>query len=279
MSRVMQVTVWTSLLMVGLGGAVGSAVASRGSATTVQPADALSDAAVDTVADQPPPGMVLIPAGEFQMGADDGQDDEPLHTVRLDAFYMDSHEVTNAQYLAFCQATERRLPKFWGMEEFRSGPEFPDHPVLGVSWNDAKAYAEWAGKRLPTEAEWEYAARGGLKGQPYPHGAEIDQEKANYRSEGSVSGGSFSANGFGLYDMAGNVREWVADYYGPDYYATSPRDNPTGPEKGKFRVVRGGGWYSGPSCQNVHTRNALRPAWVDFNVGFRCAREEIIHVR
>jgi formylglycine-generating enzyme required for sulfatase activity len=275
----MQVTVWTSLLMVGLGGAVGSAVASQDPATTVQPADALSDAAVDTVANQPPPGMVLIPAGEFQMGADDGQDDEPLHTVRLDAFYMDSHEVTNAQYQAFCQATERRLPKFWGMEEFRSGPEFPDHPVLGVSWNDAKAYAEWAGKRLPTEAEWEYAARGGLKGQPYPRGAEMDQEQANYRSEGSVSGGGFSANGFGLYDMAGNVREWVADYYGPDYYATSPRDNPTGPEKGKFRVVRGGGWYSGPSCQNVHTRNALRPAWVDFNVGFRCAREEIVRVR
>jgi formylglycine-generating enzyme required for sulfatase activity len=222
---------------------------------------------------EPLPGMVLIPAGEFQMGKEDGGDNGPVHTVSLDAFYLDSREVTNAEYEAFCQATEHRLPQFWGMAEFHCGPEFPNHPVVGVSLYDATDYAEWAGKRIPTEAEWEYAARGGLVDQPYPHGAELDRDHVNYKSEGTQSVGSYPANGYGLYDMSGNVVEWVSDRYDADYYANSPRHNPTGPEKGRFCVIRGGGWFSGPGCVSVDHRNALPPNWVDFNVGFRCAKD------
>lgn len=219
--------------------------------------------------------MVLIPAGEFLMGSDRGED-SPVHKVYVDSFYIDKYEVTNAQYLAFCEAMDHRLPMFWGMEGFRCGPDYPDHPVVTVSWVDAKVYAEWCGKRLPTEAEWECAARGGLEGMNYPNGDTLTPSDGNYsKSEkrGSVAVGSYPPNGFGLYDMQGNVCEWVADWYDPDYYASSPAENPQGPELGKFKVVRGGGWHSGPGCNTVHHRNALWPGWLDFNVGFRCVKD------
>ncbi|UCC44292.1 MAG: formylglycine-generating enzyme family protein [Candidatus Zixiibacteriota bacterium] len=217
--------------------------------------------------------MVLIPGGSFLMGNEKGFDTGPVHKVALDSFYLDAHEVTNAEYHEFCKATERKLPEFWGMEKYHCGPDFPDHPVVGVSWSDAKAYAEWADKRLPTEAEWEYAARGGVESENYPYGPETDSTKANFSSEGTVAVGSFPPNGFGLYDMSGNVVEWVADYYRQDYYESSPAANPQGPEKARFRVIRGGGWHSGPYCSRVYFRNALPANWVDFNVGFRCARD------
>ncbi len=221
--------------------------------------------------------LILIPGGEFIMGADGEYDHSPAHTVQIDSFYLDKQETTNAQYLEFCQKTERKLPEFWGMDNFHSGPDFPDHPVVGISWDDAKAYAEWAGKRLPTEAEWEYAARGDLVGNDYPGGAEIDTTICNFtfegNSRGAMSVGSFSANGFGLYDMSGNVVEWTADYYEKDYYRNSPLKNPAGPKSGKFRVIRGGGWHSGPFCNRVYFRNALPANWLDINVGFRCAKD------
>jgi formylglycine-generating enzyme required for sulfatase activity len=220
--------------------------------------------------------MVLIPAGEFLMGAENGEDDSPIHTVYIDAFYMNKLEVTNAEYLAFCEDQDWRLPEFWGAEAFHSTLDFPDYPVVGVSWSDARTYAKWAGKRLPTEAEWEYAARGGLVGMIYPHGDTIDPTLANYRWSGiggTVAVGSYPPNGLGLHDMAGNVVEWVADSYSADYYKASPPRNPQGPEKGKFRVIRGGGWHSGPSCNRVHFRNGLPANWKDFAVGFRCARD------
>jgi formylglycine-generating enzyme required for sulfatase activity len=220
--------------------------------------------------------MVLVPGGEFEMGKKGDDDHSPAHTIHIDAFYIDKYEVTNAQYAEFCEATERNLPEFWGMKDFRSGPDFPNHPVTGVSWYDAEAYAEWTGKRLPTEAEWEYAARGGLAGEDYPCGDRIDATLANFsRSEkgGSVPVASYPANGFGLHDMVGNVSEWVADYYSGDYYKKSPDKNPTGPKEGKFRVFRGGGWHTGPGCSKVFYRNGLPPNWVDFNVGFRCAKD------
>jgi formylglycine-generating enzyme required for sulfatase activity len=217
--------------------------------------------------------LVLVPAGEFQMGRDGDANNSPAHRVRLDSFYMDKHEVTNAQYLRFCKETERQLPIFWGMERFRCGPDFPDHPVVGVSWADAKAYAEWAGKRLPTEAEWEYAARGGLEGKGYPNGDDLDESQANFRSDGTVPVMSYSPNAYGLYDMAGNVREWVADYYDEFYYGAGPAENPKGPEKGTFHVVRDGGWHSGKGCLNVDDRICLPTYWVDFAVGFRCAAD------
>jgi formylglycine-generating enzyme required for sulfatase activity len=220
--------------------------------------------------------MVLIPGGEFLMGTEGDGDDGPVHKVYVDSFYIDQYEVTNAQYFKFCQETDHGLPEFWGWDRFHCGPEYPDHPVVGVSWSDAEAYAEWCGKRLPTEAEWEYAARGGLVDRKYPNGDAIDSTMANYFIKESVKGtvpvGSYAPNGYGLYDMAGNVNEWVSDYYGWDYYSESPYENPKGPEKGKFRVLRGGGWHSGPFCNRVYFRSGLRPNWVDFNVGFRCAK-------
>jgi iron(II)-dependent oxidoreductase len=227
-------------------------------------------------ADETESQMVLIPAGEFEMGEKGKGDHAPVHTVYIDAFYMDQYEVTNAEYLEFCQDTDRQLPEFWGMDEFRSGPDFPNHPVIGVSRYDAEAYAKWADKRLPTEAEWEYAARGGLSGKKYPNGNDIDSSMANFTKAekgGTVPVGSYPPNGFGLYDMAGNVLEWVADFYDGDYYSESPRENPTGPKDGRFYVIRGGGWHSGPSCNRVFWRNALPTGWVDFAVGFRCAKD------
>ncbi len=207
------------------------------------------------------------------MGKPGGQEGSGIHQVRLDAFQMDIHEVTNAQYYAFCQATDRTLHTLWGIDQLRSSLGFPDHPVMGVSYSAAKAYAEWVGKRLPTEAEWEYAARGGLVGKRWDRGDELEPNEANYSKSdlgGPVAVASYDPNGYGLFDMVGNLREWVADYYSEDYFQDSPLENPQGPAEGKQHVVRGGGWHSGPSCNAVHVRNPLR--WSDFNVGFRCAK-------
>ena len=125
---------------------------------------------------KPDPGveMALIPGGNFVMGKSGEAEDCPAREVHVSAFYLDRREVTNAQYARFCEATRRPLPEFWGIKQYHSGTDFPDHPVVGISWDDAKAFAKWAGKRLPTEAEWEYAARGGLAGANYPNGDTID---------------------------------------------------------------------------------------------------------
>ena len=166
--------------------------------------------------------MQLIPAGEFIMGSNGQGDFSPAHSVRIDSFYIDKYEVTNAEYFRFCQATSHPLPEFWGMDKFRSGPDFPDYPVTGINWYDAVKYAEWAGKRLPTEAEWEYAARGGLRNKMFPNGNGIDTTLANITFRGirtaPVRVGSYLPNGYGIYDMAGNVTEWVMDWYESDYY-------------------------------------------------------------
>ena len=223
--------------------------------------------------------LALIPGGEFTMGTKPrpgGQYvDNSAHQVRVDSFYIDKYEVTNAQYLEFCQATGHPLPEFWGLDVFCSGPGFPDFPVVGVTWVSAMKYAEWKGKRLPTEAEWEYAARGGLARKQYPNGNDVDSTLCNYNGTYGhpIRVGSLPANGYGLHDMAGNVVEWVSDYYAKDYYLESPVDNPSGPAIGKRRVIRGGGWRSGKMCATVVFRQSLRPHWVDINVGFRCAKD------
>jgi iron(II)-dependent oxidoreductase len=229
-----------------------------------------------TSAGTPPPGMVAIPAGRFQMGVADDEGDSPLHAVELSAFFLDAREVTCAEYQRFCTETKRDLPTFWGMKDFHSGPDFPDHPVVGVSWGDAWAYARWLGKRLPTEAEWEYAARGGLAEANYATGDTLSSEAANYAKttpRGTRPVGSYAPNPYGLYDMTGNVVEWTADYYDWDYYRESPPLNPVGPAIGKFRAIRGGGWFTGPGCCGLDFRNGLRGNWRDFNVGFRCAAD------
>ncbi len=257
---------------------------------------------------QPPEGMVLIPAGTFQMGSTTGDVDEvPVHTVELDAYYIDQHEVTNAKYQTFVAATGHPPPRGIGYTavyellkndyEPWNDPGFnhPDQPVTTVTWFDATAYCEWVGKRLPTEAEWEKAARGGLEGARYPWGdTEPDNTSANFadsqtefewRSPDVNDGflftapvGTFPPNGYGLFDMAGNVWEWCADWYSPTYYsdvqgAESPPRNPTGPDTGERRVLRGGTWY-----RAVHTiRNAERVSDFPSNslnvVGFRCAMD------
>jgi iron(II)-dependent oxidoreductase len=233
----------------------------------IPPADPGTDPLLD--------GMVLIPAAEFIMGGREDGLYDPAHKVFVDSFYIDRYEVTNSQYQKFCEETGRNWPEFWGMDEYRCGPGWPDHPVVGVSLYQARLYAEWAGKRIPTEAEWELAARGGLDGMKFPNGDELLPTDGNYRVGpwfiGTVPVGCYPPNGYGLYDMAGNVVEWVNDYFHPDYYKTSPYKNPTGPQNGYIAVIRGGGWHSGRMCCNVYTRNACKYTWVDIAVGFRCA--------
>ena len=269
-----------------------------------------------------PQGMVLIPAGEFQMGSNDPEaenDEQPVHTVYVDAFFMDEHEVTNLEYQEFLLANPE-----WQREEIDSkfhdgdylklwrgirGNDYPkgkaDHPVVHVSWYAAMAYAEWMGKRLPTEAEWEYAARGGLAGKKYPWGDDdiiivelveqgdvfdFDSAKANY---GNVFGdttsvGNYPPNGYGLYDMAGNVWEWCLDEYNRDFYSMSSRENPLSGADSvdwiinnftsvqTFRVLRGGSWSStiGPRSVRVAFRRWKQPSFTSDHFGFRCVRSE-----
>lgn len=229
------------------------------------------------IAQEAPEGMVLIPEGRFRMGKESpGPSDwKPEHLVKISSFYMDRYEVTNRQYEEFCKATGYVLPQFWGNDEFRSGTAFPDHPVTGISFIDASNYAKWAGKRLPTEAEWEYAARGGLEGKSFPLGETADSSTVNFgkKFNGTLKVGSFSPNGFGLYDITGNVWEWTMDFYDGDYYQLSPSENPRGPVGGRFKVIRGGSWHSGKMCVQTYFRNGLPVSWVDFAVGFRCVKD------
>jgi formylglycine-generating enzyme required for sulfatase activity len=228
-------------------------------------------------------GMVLIPAGEFTMGRtkltrDDNTtmrprvllDDRPAHKVWLDAYSLDAHEVTNVQYAKFVTATSRRPPYHWSAGQYPQGEE--NLPVFNVSWDDANAYCAWAGKRLPTEAEWERAARGGKEGLSYPWGDKMEPGKARYNVEaGPASVGQFPANDFGLFDMAGNVSEWCSDWFDREYYQSSPARNPKGPESGMYKVIRGGAWSDEPARTTVFFRNWVRPTQTTPNIGFRCA--------
>ena len=235
--------------------------------------------------------MHLIPAGEFEMGdhLGEGQSDErPVHTVALDAFYMDETEVTNARYRAFTDATGHRAPFHWENERDLGRLVKPQFPVIYVSWHDAMAYAKWAGKRLPTEAEWEYAARGGRVGQRYPWGNEISHAQANYSGKGERDRWNwpapvkrFPSNDFGLYDMAGNVWEWCMDEYDKDFYSTSPRNNPVAGgwislDSDNFRNVRsnrawrGGAWDGGSESITVSNRFNAAPYKRFLKTGFRC---------
>ena len=248
-----------------------------------------------------PEGMVLIPAGSFLMGSEDGFDwEKPVHTVHLDAFYMDTHEVTNAEYKVFVDANPQ-----WQKDniedrfhtgnylDFWTGTDYPagkaDYPVGYVSWYAAMAYAEWAGKRLPTEAEWEYAARGGLAGKKYPWGDdEPTRADANYEGSGTREQyvGQYPANGYGLYDMAGNVWEWCLDARDEDFYAVS--DNSRNPIAGGMsiqelrenftsistdRVFRGGSWRSDAWILRVAFRGWFLPPSTADSLGFRCVKD------
>jgi len=219
--------------------------------------------------------MVLIPAGEFTMGSDEGGSDEkPKHDVYLDAYYIDKYEVTVGQFRKFCSATRTNMP---GQPSWNEGDNYP---VVNVSWDDASAYASWAGKRLPTEAEWEKAARG-LNGRVYPWGYTWDSSKCNNGEPNSTDGyantapvGSFpqGASKYGVLDMAGNVWEWCSDWYNEIYYQSSPSRNPTGPSSGLVRVGRGGSWNSGLALCRTVNRGSYLPELRTIYYGFRCAR-------
>lgn len=239
--------------------------------------------------------MVLIPGGEFIMGTDsDGanNDQKPAHTVYLDAYYIDKHEVTNAQYEEFIVNGGYKEKEFWTKEgwdfiqKYKVGSPLkygrnpistePDHPVIGVTWYEANAYAKWAGKRLPTEAEWEKAARGTDR-RIYPWGNKMDFSKLNYfpHTTKLFSVGSFpkGASPYGIMDMAGSVWEWTADWYDETYYSQSQNKNPKGPDDGKYRVLRGGGWNSIRLQLQCPYRYYEKPDNTTYHIGFRCAHD------
>jgi hypothetical protein len=225
----------------------------------------------------------MIPAGCFEMGDafNEGSAHElPVHNVCISSFYMDVHEVTNAEYAA-CVSTGGCTAPYHSYSSTRGSyygePTYDDFPVIYVSWNQADDYCAWAGKRLPTEAEWEYAARGGLSGKRYPLGDAISGTDANYADSGDPWDNDtsqveyYAANGYGLYDMAGNVYEWVNDWYQSDYYSTSPTNDPAGPASGTERVLRGGGWGNITVDLRVAMRGDNTPT-NQYNIaGFRCA--------
>lgn len=201
--------------------------------------------------------LVYIPGGEFEMGSDEDWYMKPVHKVKQKGFYIGKYEVTNAQYKKFCDTTKRKYPENpdWDADYFLGKPNYP---VIKVSWGDAAAYAKWAGGRLPTEAEWEYAARGGTTTKYY-WGDELSHGHLNYMGiegkdqwEWTSPVGSFSPNPYGLYDMLGNVWEWVADWYGEDYFSKSPAANPKGPKKGIYRMLKGDAWNMGAPRGTVH---------------------------
>ncbi len=242
-----------------------------------------------------PEDMVLIPAGEFEMGHHDGPTDErPRHTVYVDAFYMDIYEVTNAQYKKFIDANpnwqkeniaerfhDSTYLRLWNKNNYPS--DKGNHPVIYVSWYAAMAYAKWARKRLPTEAEWEKAARGGLVGKAYPWGNATDPEKANHARyiNDTEPVGQYDPNGYGLYDMAGNVWEWCLDEYDKKFYVKSKKQNPF--NKGSitdvidnfnnsktYRVFRGGCWTDNIKFLRVDNRDAGATKYSSAFGGFRC---------
>ena len=227
--------------------------------------------------------MVLIPAGPFQMGCDPDsdsiclQDEMPLHTVILDAFYIDKYEVTNALYQACVEADACERPSDTSSATHKSyygNSEFAGYPVIYVSWSESQTYCNWRGARLPTEAEWEKAARGDQKYRIYPWGnQEPDCTLANYCEEDTVKVGSYpdGASPYQVMDMAGNVWEYVADWHGEFYYEESPSSNPLGPVSGSNRVLRGGSFWS----HDLGLRTAFRWEFGDnyhyVFFGFRCA--------
>jgi serine/threonine-protein kinase len=242
-----------------------------------------------------PAEEILIPAGTFQMGCDSSNpaengcneyswqtDELPLHTVNLDAYYIDKYEVTNARYKACVDAGGCTAPQrsdSFSRPSYYGNATYDNFPVINVNWHQANAFCAWAGKRLPTEAEWEKAARGGSDTRKYPWGNRApDSTLLNFnRNVGDTTAvGSYPAGAspYGVMDMAGNVWEWVNDWYQADYYSVSPGSNPQGPATGQFRVLRGGSWYDFDYGVRSADRVSIRP---DFwgsgdGSGFRCVR-------
>lgn len=233
--------------------------------------------------------MSVISGGTFYRGSMDGNRDEmPRHHITLSSFALDIHPVTNEQFVRFLEVMggekdsnhqdiirmrDSRIKRSGGRLSIESG--YSKHPVVGVTWYGAIAYAKWVGKRLPTEAEWEVAARGGLESLLYPTGDDIEKTQANFFSSDTIAVMSYPPNGYGLYDMPGNVYEWCYDWYGYNYYEVSVQepDNPTGPLQGVYRVLRGGCWKSLKEDLRCSRRHRNNPGTVNGTYGFRCATD------
>ncbi len=223
--------------------------------------------------------MRLVPAGEFTMGATfSGLDEQPVHQVYLDSYFIDKYEVTNTLYRMCVEAGVCTSPHFtnsYSRSAYYGNLEFDNFPIIYVDWNQAGAYCGWRGGNLPTEAQWEKAARG-TDERTYPWGEGIDCQKANYCEGDTVKVGNYE-NGkspYGVYDLAGNIWEWTADWYSDTYYQRSPSSNPKGPDSGEYRVLRGGTWYYKGDNTRVTIRGWYTTDSVDYYIGFRCARNE-----
>jgi formylglycine-generating enzyme required for sulfatase activity len=235
--------------------------------------------------------MVVVPGGTYHRGSNEGARDEmPRHPVHLASFAIDVHPVTNEQFIRFLQAMggekdqhnndiirlrDARIKRTGGKLTIESG--YGKHPVVGVTWYGAVAYAKWVGKRLPTEAEWEAAAGGGRETALYPTGSEIERSQANFFSADTTPVMSYPPNPFGLYDMAGNVYEWCQDWYAYNYYDSSTLEpnQPQGPAQGVYRVLRGGCWKSLKDDLRCSHRHRNNPGAVNGTYGFRCAADVI----
>ena len=219
--------------------------------------------------------LVYVPEGEFLMGSNEVDNEQPIHTVYLDAYWIDQTEVTNAMYEKCVEAGSCEKPS--GLYFYEAG-KYDDHPVVFVDWYQAEAYCEWAGRRLPSEAQWEKAARGD-DGRTYPWGEGIDCGHAQYSGcdgntilVGSLPSG---ASPYGALNMAGNVYEWVADWYDENYYENSPYENPQGPSSGGYRVLRGGSWGSDDMAVRSANRYSRTPSHTGNGHGFRCSRSAV----
>lgn len=231
--------------------------------------------------------MVVIRGGEFFRGSNQGSRDEmPYHQIKLEPFALDIHPVTNEQFVRFLEfmggekdqnyndlirLKDSRLSRSGWKLAIESG--YAKHPVVGVTWYGAFAYAKWAGKRLPSEAEWEIAARGGLENMLYPTGGNIEKNQANFFSSDTTKVMSYAPNIYGIYDLAGNVYEWCQDWYGYNYYETCEQEpyQPLGPQQGVYRVLRGGCWKSLKEDMRASHRHRNNPGTVNSTYGFRCA--------
>jgi formylglycine-generating enzyme required for sulfatase activity len=230
------------------------------------------------------PELILVPEGWFWMGSESGSDNEqPIHRVWVDAFLLAARQTTNCEYEIFLNSTDHEPPPWWAKKQF----DHPQQPVVGVSWFDAVAYCEWLGEitgrryRLPTEAEWERAARGGREGFPYPWGDGPEDLKAGtgacpYGSRwknGPEPVGWGAPNGYGLYDMCTNVHEWCSDWYDAGYYEVAPERNPQGSETGTRRSSRGGSWRHHVKVSRCAARSSIPPGLKYADYGFRPARD------